>query len=53
MKIFQYKILANKVFKKSVITEDNLNQLGKQGWELVSVQLSESGLQTAYFKKEI
>jgi hypothetical protein len=31
MKMFQYKILENKLFKKSIINEENINRLGKQG----------------------
>ncbi len=37
MKMFQYKILENKIFKKTIINEENINRLGKQGWELVSL----------------
>lgn len=35
--MFQYKILENKIFKKAIINEENINRLGKQGWELVSL----------------
>ena len=52
MKMFQYKILENKIFKKAIINEENINSLGKQGWELVSLY-NESGVTKAYFKKEL
>ena len=52
MKMFQYKILENKFFKKAIINEENINRLGKQGWELVSLY-NESGITKAYFKIEL
>ena len=52
MKMFQYKILEKKIFKKTIINEENINRLGKQGWELVSLY-NESGVTKAYFKKEL
>lgn len=52
MKQYQYKILEDKVFRKSVVTEEELNRLGKQGWELVNVDMSE-GVKKAYFKREL
>ena len=52
MKFYEYKILKDKVFKKSIITEAELNRLGKQGWELVNVTSAE-GFKTAYFKREV
>ena len=45
MKMFQYKILENKLFKK-IINEENINRLGKQGWELVSLY-NDSGITKA------
>ena len=50
--MFQYKILENKLFKKTIINEENINRLGKQGWELVSLY-NESDSTKAYFKKEL
>ena len=50
--MFQYKILENKIFKKTIINEENINRLGKQGWELVCLY-NESGVTKAYFKKEL
>ena len=46
MKMFQYKILENKLFKKSIINEENINRLGKQGWKLVSLY-NDSGITKA------
>ena len=51
MKCFEYKVLKDKVFRKSLITEEELNRLGKQGWELVSLTAID-GLGTAIFKRE-
>jgi hypothetical protein len=52
MKCFEYKVLKDKVFRKSLITEEELNRLGKQGWELVSLTAID-GLYTATFKREL
>jgi hypothetical protein len=52
MKTFEYKIISNKVFKKSELTEENFNRLGKQGWQLISVSTLESGVAKAYFIRE-
>ena len=52
MKMFQYKMLENKLFKKTIINDENINRLGKQGWELVSLY-NDSGITKAYFKKEL
>ncbi|MBL6643089.1 MAG: hypothetical protein ISP64_00575 [Flavobacteriaceae bacterium] len=52
MKTFEYKILSNKVFRKSELTEENFNRLGKQGWQLISVSTLESGVAKAFFIKE-
>ena len=52
MKTFEYKILSNKVFRKSELTEENFNRLGKQGWQLISVSTYESGVAKAFFIKE-
>lgn len=52
MNQYQYKILEDKVFRKSVVTEEELNRLGKQGWELVKVDASE-GVKKGYFKREL
>ena len=50
MKHFEYKILTNKAFKKSLMNEEYFNKLGKEGWELISLSfLNES----AYFKREV
>jgi hypothetical protein len=50
MKKYEYKIVTNHAFKKSFMTEEYFNELGKEGWELVSV----SGLEAiAYFKREV
>ena len=53
MKLFHYKILKNKLFKKSIITEEEFNRLGKQGWELVSTSPGDGGILQAFFKKEL
>ena len=53
MSYFEYKILSNKVFKKSVMTEEEFNRLGKLGWELVQVTAEESGVAKAYFKRPL
>lgn len=52
MKRFSYKILENKLFKKPNITEENLNRLGMDGYELIAVSQTE-GLTKAYLKKEL
>ena len=52
MKSFEYKILSNKIFKKSELTEENFNRLGKQGWQLISITVVESGVAKAYFMRE-
>jgi len=52
MKTFENKIISNKVFKKSELTEENFNRLGKQGWQLISVSTLESGVAKAYFIRE-
>ena len=50
MKHFEYKILTNKAFKKSLMNEEYFNKLGKEGWEPISLSfLNES----AYFKREV
>ena len=53
MKYFEYKIISNKVFKKSMMTEKEFNRLGKQGWELTQINSDESGISKAYFKRPI
>ena len=50
MKHYEYKILKDKIFKKSEMTEATFNRLGKQGWELVNIA-EINGLTTAYFKR--
>lgn len=52
MKRYSYKIIENKLFKKPQITEENLNKLGMDGYELVEVTQAE-GLTKAFFKKEL
>ena len=52
MKCFEYKVLKDKVFRKSLITEEELNRLGKQGWELVSISAID-GIGSAFFKREL
>jgi basic membrane lipoprotein Med (substrate-binding protein (PBP1-ABC) superfamily) len=32
----EYKILKKSIWKKSIEFEDNLNQLAREGWEVVS-----------------
>ena len=34
MKYFEYKIISNKVFKKSMMTEEEFNRLGKKAGNL-------------------
>lgn len=46
----EYKFLTDKPFKRTVITEENFNKLGKEGWELIKVDVWAS---RAYFKREI
>ena len=53
MKYFENKIISNKVFKKSMMTEEEFNRLGKQGWELAQINSDESGISKAYFKRPI
>lgn len=53
MKYFEYKILTNKVFKKSLMNEEEFNRLGKQGWELVQITTEEAGVARAFFKRAV
>ena len=52
MKRYSYKILENKLFKKPNITEENLNKLGMDGYELVEVIHTEGQIRV-YLKKEL
>lgn len=52
MKRYSNKILENKLFKKPNITEENLNKLGMDGYELVEVIHTEGQIK-AYLKKEL
>ena len=50
MKHFEYKIVTNQAFKKSFMTEEYFNKLGKEGWELISLSALDA---SAYFKREV
>ena len=50
MKQFEYKIVTNQAFKKSLMNEEYFNELGKEGWDLVSLSALDA---SAYFKREV
>ena len=50
MKKFENKIVTNHAFKKSFMTEEYFNELGKEGWELISISALDA---SAYFKREV
>ena len=50
MKKFEYKIVTNHAFKKSLMNEEYFNELGKEGWELISISHLDG---SAYFKREV
>ena len=52
MECFEYNLLKGKFFRKSLITEEELNRLGKQGWELVSISAID-GIGSVFFKREL
>ncbi|MGC6421703.1 MAG: DUF4177 domain-containing protein [Flavobacteriaceae bacterium] len=53
MQYFEYKIISNKLFKKSLMNEEEFNRLGKMGWELVHVTTEETGVARAFFKRQV
>jgi hypothetical protein len=50
MKEFEYKVIELEDF--SVRYRNNLNEYGKDGWELISVQSSYGSSKLYYFKRE-
>ena len=53
MPFFEYKIISKKIFKKSQMTKENFNRLGKQGWELIQIATQEDGIAKAIFKRAL
>ncbi|PYS56273.1 MAG: hypothetical protein DMG13_00310 [Acidobacteria bacterium] len=48
--VWQYKQLVRNLSKESAPAEEELNSLGKQGWELVGI-VNDSPLAYFYFKR--
>ena len=48
--VWQYKQITRKLSESNMPNEDELNQLGKDGWELVSV-LNHADVLYFYFKR--
>ncbi len=48
--IWQYKQITRNLSESNVPDEDELNQLGKDGWELVSA-ITHAGILHLYFKR--
>ena len=55
MKKFEYKILNERIRNNDFhITKDDLNEFGKEGWELISVIFdTEREERDFYFKREL
>lgn len=57
MKQFEYQILSYPMDKKSslITMQDDLNALGREGWEVVSISTSEFAHvgHTAFVKREV
>jgi hypothetical protein len=49
MKKWEYKVLVMNTEKE----EEKMNELGKEGWKLVSVRHSPIGLHSYYFKRPL
>ncbi len=48
--IWEYKVLTRNLSKEDAPAEDELNRLGKDGWELVGI-VSDSSLAYLYLKR--
>ncbi len=48
--VWEYKRVTRDLLENNVPTEEELNQFGKDGWELVSI-LANSGSLHLYFKR--
>ena len=48
--VWQYKQITRNLSKENPPNEEELNQLGKDGWELVGI-LNNSGFAYLYFKR--
>lgn len=48
--VWEYKQITRNLSKDKIPTEEELNRLGKDGWELVGI-LNDSGFAYLYFKR--